>query len=357
MNPNALQRVAVNWAAMQPKCVTETGAGLCVGGPGAISWTGFDSTLSDLQSHGVRVLLLPFTAPNWAWSLADCGTLCGDTTSGTTGQPILPPADNSTDLSYWASFVKQIVQHADQNHPGELAGVELWNEANSLGFWNTVNGPDATRFARLECAAYPAIRSVDSGIPVVSGGIADVSSLTMNGSQVQQVPTGTFLTTAYGAGLASCMTDVGVHIYVPGQADISGARGTSWVVNTVETAENSGRDPGRPIWVTETGYCTNVDPNCGLTVSQTDQANGEECTYQLLANYAQVQAVIVNTLYDTGPNNVGSSTAGSGVYVDDNTPKLAVTMWTDLFKAYGQNVPGITMCSQEYNWSGNGYSW
>ena len=361
INPDAVQRFAINWALLQPSCMTLTGPGICGGGPRPVDWSPVDSAIATLQAKGIRVLLLVLNAPAWAWSLSDCGLInVMRTCSLDPTRNSIPPGDNSKDLGYLSTFLSALVQHSDATYaPSEVVGIELWNEENSWNFWKTASGPSAPRFTRMMCAAYPAIHEVNASLPVVMGGLADLAMSKSSGSTVMQTPIETFLGGAYAAGLKNCMTDVGAHAYIRGQADTTDAAGISWVVQQVQKTESSNDDSGRPIWITETGYCTNSSNlQCGPSaVSPTDQANGEECAYQLMAGIPQVQAVFIHTLYDTAPDNAGSSTLGFGVYTQQNTPKPAVSMWTRLFSTYGQSVPGISSCSNEYNWSGRGYSW
>jgi cellulase (glycosyl hydrolase family 5) len=361
INPNAVQRVVVNWAQLQPSCWTLTGPGVCQGGPKPVDWTSLDSAISALQAKGIRVLLLVLNAPPWAWSLSDCGLVNGASTC--TLDPTrnsIPPGDNPKDLGYLSTFLTELMQHSHAAYSSsEVVGTEIWNEENSWYFWKTAAGPSAARFTRMMCAAYPAIHSANASLPIVMGGLADASTSKSWGNTVIQTATGTFLGSTYGDGLKGCMTYIGAHAYVRTQADTTQAEGITWVVHQVQTIETLNNDSGRPIWITETGYCTNSgNPQCGTSsVSQTDQANGEECAYQLMAGIPQVQAVFIQTLYDTGPGDVGTTTLGFGVYTEQNTPKQAQTMWTRLFGTYGQSVPGISTCSNEYNWSGRGYSW
>ena len=361
INPNTVQRLVVNWAELQPNCMLLTGPGICQGGPGPVDWLTLDSEISSLQAKGIRVLLLLLNAPPWAWSLSDCGLVSGASTC--TLDPTrnsIPPGDNPKDLGYLSTFLTELVHHSSATYSSsEVVGVELWNEENSWDFWKTAAGPNAARFTRLMCAAYPAVHSANASVPVVLGGLSNVSTAESWGTTVVQTPIGTFLASSYAAGLKGCMTDVGAHAYIRGQADRTDSSGISWAVRQVQMVESNNNDSGRPIWITETGYCTNsFNPECGTAaVSQRDQANGEECAFQLMASIPQVQAVFIHTLYDTAPDDVGSTTVGFGVYAQQYAPKPAVSMWTRLFSAYGQSVPGISNCSNEYNWSGSGYSW
>jgi hypothetical protein len=57
-----------------------------------------------------------------------------------------------------------------------------------------------------------------------------------------------------------------------------------------------------------------------------------------------IRAFIVHTLDEgNGPQNYG-------IFTNTRTPKLAVTMFTNLFHAFASNVPPITSCSHEYAW-------
>jgi hypothetical protein len=118
--------------------------------PGQIDWSTLDNAMDAACSNGLRVMLSVIAAPEW-----------------TRANPLpkelgeAPPDD----YQLYANFVGQLIDH----YPGKIAAIEVWNESNLEGEWNTPGGVDAAEFVRLMQAAHAAIKSRDPGITVISG--------------------------------------------------------------------------------------------------------------------------------------------------------------------------------------------
>ncbi|HLI75645.1 MAG TPA: hypothetical protein VKV02_01770 [Acidobacteriaceae bacterium] len=340
LDRSSIIRLTINWSQLQPNCTIETEPGLCVGSPQTPNWSFLDTSFAALHAAGIKVLASVVSAPDWDWNMSDCGTNCTEDLQEYKSYSIsMPPANSSQGLSYFTSFVSEFLAHYEGLYSNELIGVEVWNEENSASFWPTMSGPDATRYASLLCAANQGVRSVDTSIPVLFGGLAYGNGT--NASGFVDIPT--FLDGAYSAGAKACMTAISLHSYPGVEPDISGNPFYS-AFSQVRTTDQANGITSIPIWLTEIGYCVTGSSGC-VTVTQEQQGYFLECAYQMTVGMPDVAAVIVETLYDAS-----ASTQLLGIYQDPSTPRQAVSILTQLFAAYGTTVPAVANCSSAYGW-------
>jgi len=129
----------VRWEAMESQ-------------PGEIDWSVLDFIMPSAQRFEVKLLLSVVTAPDWA---REPGVALGR--EG-------PPADPQT----YADFVAEIVKR----YPGRIHAIEVWHEQNTGREWTSNHGLNAAKYVELLRAAYDAIKAIDPGIIVISGGLA-----------------------------------------------------------------------------------------------------------------------------------------------------------------------------------------
>jgi hypothetical protein len=350
MHPHSLVRIEVDWGSMQPKCST-IGASGCLG-PGPIYWGYLDSLMASLRKYGLRMLGTIDTSPRWTWDLTEC-TSATSSCSDDPGSWPHPPADTPTALDYLRQFLVALIQRYDSGYPGQFAGLEVWNEENVQTWWKTSAGPDPARYTRMLCTAYRAVKSVNPSIPVVFGGLGNViATNTFKGNIYMGV--GDFLDGTYNAGAAGCMTDMSIHPYTSNLEPPDGPHSVFLTaLSNVRAAEAAHGDTGRPLWITEFGYytgCQSSLPWCE-PVSWQDQANFLECAYQLVAGMPDVQVLLIIAMYDSpAPGSSQSTQEYWGIFQDPGTAKPASSMFTNLFRSFGDRVPPVTSCSQTHRW-------
>lgn len=129
----------VSWQAMESQ-------------PGEIDWRLLDFIMPSAQRFEVKLLLTVETAPDWA---REPGALLSR--EG-------PPADPHA----YANFVAEIVKR----YPGRVHAIEVWNEQNVSREWTSIHGFNAQEYVELLRATYDAVKAIDPGIIIISGGLA-----------------------------------------------------------------------------------------------------------------------------------------------------------------------------------------
>ncbi|WP_354697385.1 hypothetical protein DSM112329_03010 [Paraconexibacter sp. AEG42_29] len=203
---------------------------------------GLDTLFRRARESGLRVLLTPVTTPCWAVATPgpDGTTGCG--TPERSAQTARLPPTRSGDYADFLAFLAR-------RYRDTLMGIEVWNEPNLRGTWDT---PDpAAAYARLLKAVYPAVKRAAPSVPVVAGALA--------GAGV----TGTFLDDLYAAGIDGHFDVLSVHAYNDGRAPdtlVDPALAQTTVLQGLrrlrETLDR--HDERRPVWVTEIGWNTST---------------------------------------------------------------------------------------------------
>ena len=182
--------------------------------------------MAALKARGVKVLVVVHRAPAWA--------------SGGRGG-IAPPSNPAS----FGAFMGQIAQRV----PGADAW-ELWNEPDSGEFW--AGGADPAAYAALLRSAYPAIKAVQPGDVVVTGGMVGnnmdfLAALYANGAQGSFDAVGVHTDTA-------CLTS-GPDAYYRDERGRVG-RYTFSAYREVYAVMADHGDAAKPIWMTEMGWNT-----------------------------------------------------------------------------------------------------
>jgi hypothetical protein len=206
-------RLWASWEALQP-----------ARGAYDQNWlNALNGSVAALKARGVKVLVVVHRAPAWA--------------SGVQGG-IAPPRDPAS----FGAFMGGLAQRV----PGADAW-ELWNEPDGSEFW--LDGPDPARYAAMVRAAYPAIKAVQPGDVVVTGGTA--------GNDMD------FLQSLYDHGAGGHFDAVGVHTdtacltngpdaYYRDERGRVG-RYTFTGYREVHAVMSAHGDGAKPIWMTELG--------------------------------------------------------------------------------------------------------
>jgi hypothetical protein len=219
-------RLILNWQAIQPTA----------GDP--YRWGRIDEEMEDLARNGI--VPLP--------------QLFGD-------KSVITDVQDATTMSRWRAFVAAAVNRYkpdsafwhqfEADHPGADALPphvwQVYNEQNILEYWP--GGPSPNKYAVLLDASAKAIRGADPTAKIMLGGMHGDDN--MNG-----IPSWTFLKLLYEyPGAADDFDIVAVHPYA---FDLEGI---SREISAVRDVMVSKGDGAAPIWVTEMGWSSKLDPN------------------------------------------------------------------------------------------------
>ncbi len=239
----------VNWATVEPE-------------PGQFRWVDPDNVVKAFTDQQLNILLRIHGTPTWA-----------------------RPADSSlshppTDLTDFANFVTELATR----YRGQVAAYEIWNEPNLNYEWGNQQ-PDPAAYTAMLKAAYTAIKSVDPGALVISGGLAT----TGNGSPTAYGDLD-FLQAMYDAGARGYFDALGSHPYAYGLSPAeSHPDGLSFdrVVDQHELMVANG-DAATPIWITEVGWVLRTHWDLGehatIGVSEVQQAQYLSQAYAIVEN-------------------------------------------------------------------------
>jgi len=249
----------VSWAWVEPR-------------PGRFDWGAPDEVVSQAAQHHLHALLIVDTSPLWA-------------SGGSLSNSIwfwLPPRKPATYGAFAGAVAARYRaggrfwrEHAGL--PEYLpAGIELWNEENTSGFWGGQT-PSPWRYAAMVKAAYAAIKRADPTMTVITGGLApqgaygDVTCSHRRGSTGHDASAWNgvdYLQALYADGLRGHFDAVGWHPYnywnhATAVQMLAYHRCSAWTqlastrvsVRSLMAAHADGR---KRIWITETGAPTCV---------------------------------------------------------------------------------------------------
>jgi hypothetical protein len=252
---------------------------------GTLDWSGPDALVTHAAKQGLRLLLIVDTTPAWSsgqstntsswwWyppgSAADYGAFAGKVAAryGATG-------------TFWA---------ANPTVPKVLpVGIEVWNEPNNVGFWQS--GPDPVKYTAMLKSAYAAVKAADPTMPVIAGALsphggyddANCDGVADSGSDASGTNPLNFLQTMYGSGAAGSFDALSHHpynfsngataaqmlAYHPCNA-WSQMNGTTPSLRSLMSANGDG---AKRIWATELGAPTCITNATYTCVSEAEQAN------------------------------------------------------------------------------------
>jgi hypothetical protein len=252
-----------------------------------------DRAVQLAQNAGIKVLMMVNESPQWA--------------SGSTDKNAPPrnPAD-------YANFV----QWLSHRYAGKVTAYEVWNEENISRFWPA--GPNASQYATLLKAAYPAIKTGDPNAQVVFGGL---STNDYN-----------YLEAAYAAApnLGNYFDVMATHPYTADatQAPETIQRDPNGRISQYSfpgyreiRASMLARGNDKPIWFTEFGWATYTGG-----VSQTTQADYLTRAYHYIEQDPYVQiAYWYNLRNNYWANNANDWEDQLGLTNTDFTQKPAYT--------------------------------
>jgi hypothetical protein len=217
---------------------------------GTFDWTRLDRVVRSARVAGMLVDLIIDGCPRWA-ALA-----------GTSGDSSPQPA-SSTQYARWAADV------AARYAPEGVNTFEIWNEPNSVHFWQPEPNPSA--YTADLMAAYSAIKAVDPSAFVISGGLAP--TITKNGN----ISAIDFLKAMYADGAKGSFDALGYHAYSFPQLPNTYGSGWSQMAQTNPSLRSvmiRNRDSSKPIWITEFGAPSGGPNGVGETAQAIALAQG-----------------------------------------------------------------------------------
>jgi hypothetical protein len=242
-----------------------------------------DRAIRLAKQAGIHVLLDVLNAPAWA----------SPTNSSGLGNVPRDPA-------VFGRFISLVAAR----YRGLVDAYEIWNEPDISAFWN--GGPNPYAYTALLKAGYAAVKAEDPRALVVSGGLSwDYDK---------------FLSAMYAAGAKGSFDVLALHPYA--------TRSLSAWVSSIRLARRTELANGdtRPIWLTEFGFNTSVDPSAwqrGVTEAQ--QAQLVTDAYRLLEGESYVQVAFYYSLRNNwwSHDDPRSMDACFGLLRTDFSPKPA----------------------------------
>ncbi|MBN1120201.1 MAG: cellulase family glycosylhydrolase [Anaerolineae bacterium] len=117
---------------------------------GGFDWDALDRVFAETSARGLRVLVTITGAPDWTRSV--------------TARNMDGPPD---DVNEYVRFVSRLITR----YNGQIHAVEVWQEMNHDTAWYTAGGLNANSYMALLVPTTEAIKSLDPGIIVISGGL------------------------------------------------------------------------------------------------------------------------------------------------------------------------------------------
>ncbi len=194
-------------------------------------WSVYDRAFEAISQHGLHILPILDYAPAWA---AAAGCSPGP-------QHKCAPADPQAFAAYAAAAVARYT-------PYGVTSWEVWNEPNSPRFWYP--RADATAYAELLKATYPAIKKTNPSATVITGGLRSANAY-------GDVSPHDYVAALYAAGAQPYFDALGSHPYshpaLP--LDTSDKNGWTQMLKIRDIAVSYG-DTEKKIWITEVGATT-----------------------------------------------------------------------------------------------------
>jgi hypothetical protein len=273
-------RLIVDWSWIEPD-------------NGVYQWGIIDGVYWADLARGIRPLIGITGAPRWAWD---------DTAVCPAANFCAYPPGRSHDADY-----QDMIRELTRRYP-QAVGIEVGNEPNVSWAW--AGGLSPARYTELVKLAYTAVKSVNSGMPVIAGGLAPVLTDATTADSIGLRP---FLQAMYDNGVKGYMDGISVHPYSYG-VNFSRSFAALSLVKETRTANGD----SVPLWATEFGMTT-TGPDA---FSEYQQGITIPALYRALRADAGIRAVYVHTLRDD-PTNPTPAEQGYGLLHANLTPKSA----------------------------------
>lgn len=280
-------------------------SGWTVGNTTTIDWTTPNTPAAKIdqlntlcQSAGIKLLPIPLGTPPWMRP------------PGSSGSTLVPPMHSPTDLyPQWADICVQLVQRWGPN----LAGIEIWNEANLKQFWTAPTGASPKDYTDLLKACYPKLKAASPSVPVLVGGISDnQTTSTLAGN----MSISDFLSGMYSNGAKGNYDAMAYHPYPAG---IAGTATWDAAVRQVQGLMTQNGDSS-PVWITEVGYSSTGDGTVTDGAKESLQQSTDLLLYSMMKRMPNVQAVCFHT--SVSPTGVATNNSEAGYeFVERDTDR------------------------------------
>lgn len=199
-------------------------------GPNQYHWDPLDTVVAAAEKRGIKVLAVISQLPVYARPAGSLSSYGPQT-----------EAERAAFARYSSELAKR--------YKGRIAAYEIWNEANLSHYWSPA--PSASNYVKLVVATNKAIKDADPQATVMSAGTG--------WSWIETDPKPiTWIHQLYGNGLKGHVDAFAVHAYsMPWQQNWRGELGQ---MGDYRKAVDQ-HDPGRPMWLTETGTTTGGSPS------------------------------------------------------------------------------------------------
>jgi hypothetical protein len=304
-------RADLSWADVQRNSST------------SYDWSGFDRVVAGASARGLKVLPTLGYTPAWARP------------AGCDSQSCRPAR-----VATFAAFARAAV---DRYAARGVHTWEIWNEPNSRGFWQP--GPNPDEYTTLLRASVEAIRALDNGAFIVSGGLAAVTTRNGDISPVD------FLQRVAALGGTRLVNAVGYHPYTyPLLPSLVTSFGTPW--DRIDRAPVSLKrvlaeygTPRLPFWLTEYGAPTGgpgIGSTGGQSSSTTHVTEGRQSQILVDAVRTAWSDANIQGLFIYQDKDRGSSTATNenfyGIRRADGTKKPAFSALRTALLSLGSGV-------------------
>ncbi len=245
-------RVEATWNVIQPTA----GAGY--------NWSILDQAVASAESGGLHVELVVDSVPTWAQESAAGGSVVG------------APASAAA----YGAFAGAV---AARYGPRGVSDYEIWNEPNIAAEF--APGPDPVLYTAMLKASYAAIKAVQPGATVISGGLAPDGQPNPSGTAGQPFAGGTpgdynpvdFLIAMYQDGAKGSFDALGYHAYsYPVLADTyeiySGWSQMGQTNPSLRSVMTANGDAQKQIWITEVGAPSAGPDGVGTAAQATEMS-------------------------------------------------------------------------------------
>lgn len=261
-----------------------------------------DRIIALAREFNISVLGLVYFCPAWA--------------NGGHRPPAYPPADPGA-FGRFAEYLATRYASAGVRH------WEIWNEPNLGASWEPA--PSAPEYVALLKAAYEAIKKVDSGATIISGGLAQPNntSTTMRAAE--------FLEALYKNGARPFFDAVGNHPYTSPSSP-ERANGNSW--QQMESSDGlrgimaRHHDQDKSIWVTEYGAPTDGEAN--TVISETAQVQLLKSAFELASRTPNLGPIFWYNFRDWCPKSKTDPDCYYGLLRFDNSRKPSYAAFIDV---------------------------
>ncbi len=284
-------------------------------GPGKYNWLNVDPAVIYASAAGVRLVPTLLGAPSYV-----------------SNDPLRPPLDSAKEQKQWQDFVRALVArygpggdfwsyvHACRPNPGwcrpdvpyaPLRTWQVWNEPDQDRFWKPEPSPG--EYARLLELTNDAVKGVDPGATVITGGV----SAGGQGSS-RSIPENDFLAALYQHGAAADFDGLDLHPYRPKPKQVLRA------VKDARAVTRAYGDAATPLWITEVGWSTKGPKSEELVTSPKKQAKYLRTTMRKLTRAREPLKIELASWFTyLDGQRICRWCRGSGLFKKNGKPKPA----------------------------------